>query len=283
MQTAVGVDAHMPMDACGAVEAPVRVQAQAISMRFPGLGHDLLAVQDVSFSVRQGEFVTILGPSGCGKSTVLNMLAGLLEPSSGRILIGDQQPENRRRYFGYMFQKDLLFPWRTIVENVALGQEVLGTSKDEARREAKQMLERFGLGSFADRYPSQLSGGMRQRAALIRTLLCKRDMLLLDEPLGALDALTRSVMQEWLLGVWEQERHTIVLITHDVDEAIFMSQRVLTMTARPGRIKDETVIDLPYPRTHETLTSLRFNELKRVVMEQIYEEGVKAANSLLEN
>jgi ABC-type nitrate/sulfonate/bicarbonate transport system ATPase subunit len=260
----------------------VCIQADRIGKQFGDLGKDVTAIEDVSFTVTKGEFVTILGPSGCGKSTVLNILAGLLEPTTGRILIHDREVENRRRCFGYMFQKDLLLPWRTIVENVALGQEVLGASKGDAKRAARDMLERFGLGAFTEKFPSQLSGGMRQRAALMRTLLCKRDILLLDEPLGALDALTRSVMQEWLLGIWERERHTIVLITHDIDEAIFLSQRVLTMTARPGRIKQETVIDLPYPRTHETLTSARFTELKRVILEQVYEEGLKAVNAPLQ-
>jgi ABC-type nitrate/sulfonate/bicarbonate transport system ATPase subunit len=258
-----------------------RVQVENVTKQFGSSddGSDVLAVDNVSFEVREGEFTTILGPSGCGKSTVLNILAGLIEPSSGRILIDGSVVENRRRCFGYMFQKDLLFPWRTIVENVALGAEVLGTPKDDAIAEAGAMLERFDLGAFANWYPAQLSGGMRQRAALMRTLLCKRDMLLLDEPLGALDALTRSVMQEWLLGIWERERRTIVLITHDIEEAIFMSQRVLTMSARPGRIKEDIAIDLGPHRTHDIVTSARFTELKRYIMDQIYDEGVKTATA----
>lgn len=259
-----------------------RIRIEGVTKRFGGSddGSDVLAVDDVSFQVRNGEFVTILGPSGCGKSTVLNMLAGLIEPSSGRILIDGLIAENRRRYFGYMFQKDLLFPWRTIVENVALGAEILGTPRKDAIAEAGAMLDRFGLGAFASRYPAQLSGGMRQRAALIRTLLCKRDMLLLDEPLGALDALTRSVMQEWLRGIWERERPTIVLITHDIEEAIFLSQRVLVMSARPGRIKEEITIDLGSDRSHEIVTSTRFTDLKRHIMNLIYEEGVKVATAI---
>jgi ABC-type nitrate/sulfonate/bicarbonate transport system ATPase subunit len=261
--------------------APIRVAVEHVTKRYgdPTSNRQIVAVDDVSFIVREGEFVTILGPSGCGKSSLLNMLAGLTEPSAGRILIDGSEVENRRRFFGYMFQKDLLFPWRTIVENVGLGAEVLGARKREAIERAREMLERFGLGAFADRYPSQLSGGMRQRAALIRTLLCDRDMLLLDEPLGALDALTRSLMQEWLLGIWYRERRTIVLITHDIEEAVFLSQRVLTMSARPGKIKEDITVDLTHPRTHEIVTSPQFTELKRHVMDQIYDEGVKAEAS----
>ncbi len=256
------------------MDSPCRIEAQHVTKRFD---EDVVAVDDVSFSVRRHEFVTILGPSGCGKSTILNMLAGLLDPTGGRILIDGREVENRRRYFGYMFQKDLLFPWRTIVENVAVGAEVLGRRKRDALGAAAAMLERFGLGAFADRYPSQLSGGMRQRVALMRTLLCDRDMLLLDEPLGALDALTRQVMQEWLLGIWQGEPRTIVLITHDIEEAIFLSQRVLTMSARPGRIKDEIAVDLDYPRSRDIVTSPRVVELKRHIIAQIHEESVRIA------
>ena len=235
------------------------------------------AVEGVDFAVNSAEFLTIVGPSGCGKSTVLNIIAGLEEPTAGRILVDGVSVSDRQRYFGYMFQKDLLFPWRRVRDNVAIGLEVLGTPRAEARARALDILRRFDLDAFAEKYPAQLSGGMRQRVALMRTLLCDREILLLDEPFGALDALTRSIMQEWLLGIWEKDHRTVIFITHDIEEAIFLSDRILTMSARPGRIKGELTIDLPRPRDHTIVTTPRFTEFKRAVLDQIYEESLKAA------
>ena len=237
----------------------------------------VLAVQGVDFAVHAAEFLTIVGPSGCGKSTLLNIIAGLDEPTSGRILVDGASITGRQRYFGYMFQKDLLFPWRRVRDNVAIGLEVLGTPRAEARARALDILRRFDLDAFAEKYPAQLSGGMRQRVALMRTLLCEREILLLDEPFGALDALTRSIMQEWLLGIWEKDHRTVIFITHDIEEAVFLSDRILTMSARPGRIKGEVTVDLPRPRDHTMVTKPRFTELKRTVLDQIYEESLKAA------
>ena len=258
-----------------------KVHLENVDKVFPpqGDGDPVVAVEHTTLSVDPKEFVSIVGPSGCGKSTILNMVAGLLDPSSGEILIDGDVVEDRRKHFGYMFQKDLLFPWRTIRENVALGIEVLGVPKKEALDRADSILTQFGLGGFANNYPSQLSGGMRQRAALMRTLLCDRDTLLLDEPFGALDALTRSVMQEWLLSIWEQDHRTILFITHDIEESIFLSDRVMMMSARPGRIKMELEIDLPRPRDHNILTHPHFSELKKIVLDQIYDESVKAVTA----
>ena len=235
------------------------------------------AVEGVDLAVNAAEFLTIVGPSGCGKSTLLNIIAGLEEPTAGRILVDGVSVTDRQRYFGYMFQKDLLFPWRRVRDNVAIGLEVLGTPRNEARARALDILRRFDLDAFAEKYPAQLSGGMRQRVALMRTLLCDREILLLDEPFGALDALTRSIMQEWLLGIWEKDHRTVIFITHDIEEAIFLSDRILTMSARPGRIKGELTIDLPRPRDHTIVTTPRFTEFKRAVLDQIYEESLKAA------
>ena len=235
------------------------------------------AVEGVDLAVNAAEFLTIVGPSGCGKSTLLNIIAGLEEPTAGRILVDGVSVTDRQRYFGYMFQKDLLFPWRRVCDNVAIGLEVLGTPRREARARALDILRRFDLDAFAEKYPAQLSGGMRQRVALMRTLLCDREILLLDEPFGALDALTRSIMQEWLLGIWENDHRTVIFITHDIEEAIFLSDRILTMSARPGRIKGELTIDLPRPRDHTIVTTSRFTEFKRAVLDQIYEESLKAA------
>jgi ABC-type nitrate/sulfonate/bicarbonate transport system ATPase subunit len=261
----------------GAIRAP-RVSLLDISKTFvdDGDGEEVVAVDGVSFDVHDAELVTIVGPSGCGKSTVLNVIAGLEQQTAGRIIIDGEEIADRRTNFGYMFQKDLLFPWRTIRSNVAVGLEVLGVPKKDARAQAQAILDRFELGRFANKYPVQLSGGMRQRVALMRTLLCEREILLLDEPFGALDALTRSIMQEWLLGIWENDHRTIIFITHDIEEAIFLSDRVLMMSARPGIIKDEIKIDLERPRDHRIVTSPRFTELKKVILDQIYEESLKA-------
>ena len=261
----------------GTTRAP-RVSLLDISKTFvdDGDGEEVVAVDGVSFDVHDAEFVTIVGPSGCGKSTILNVIAGLEQPTAGRIVIDGEEIADRRTNFGYMFQKDLLFPWRTIRSNVAVGLEVLGVPKKDARAQAQAILDRFELGRFANKYPVQLSGGMRQRVALMRTLLCEREILLLDEPFGALDALTRSIMQEWLLGIWENDHRTIIFITHDIEEAIFLSDRVLMMSARPGIIKDEIKIDLERPRDHRIVTSPRFTELKKVILDQIYEESLKA-------
>ena len=177
------------------------------------------------------------------------------------------------RSCAYMFQRDLLLPWRTIRDNVALGIEILGTPQREAREKAVTLLDRFGLGGFADKRPPQLSGGMRQRAALMRTLLCPREVLLLDEPFGALDALTRANMQEWLLEVWAQDNRTVLFITHDVEEALFLADRVLVMTARPGSIKLEVLIDIARPRSRKVTTSESFNKLKEQVLDAIHDES----------
>ena len=259
--------------------AQPRVAIEHVSKTFheETTGAPVLAVDDVSLGVANSEFVTIVGPSGCGKSTILNIIAGLEQPSSGRILIDGAEERVRHQHFGYMFQKDLLFPWRRVRDNVAIGLEVLGTPRSEARDRAMAILKRFDLDGFADKYPAQLSGGMRQRVALMRTLLCDREILLLDEPFGALDALTRSVMQEWLLSIWEKDHRTILFITHDIEEAVFLSDRVLMMSARPGRIKGEVAVDLPRPRDHTIVTTARFTDLKKAILDQIYEESLKAA------
>jgi ABC-type nitrate/sulfonate/bicarbonate transport system ATPase subunit len=256
-----------------------RVMVRGLSKVFGAgeAGDEVTAVDHVDLEVGRGEFITIVGPSGCGKSTLLNIIAGLEQPSSGEILIEGAAAADRRRFFGYMFQKDLLFPWRTIRDNVAIGLEVQHVSRREARIRAGAILERFGLGGFAAKYPAQLSGGMRQRVALMRTLICDREVLLLDEPFGALDAMTRGVMQEWLLGIWEADHRTILFITHDIEEAIFLSDRVVMMSARPGRIKGQIDIGLDRPRHRGIVTAPEFTRLKKEILEQMYEESLIAA------
>jgi ABC-type nitrate/sulfonate/bicarbonate transport system ATPase subunit len=260
---------------------PVKISVSHVWRAFPGRDpdHPFVAVQDVSFDVRDREFLTIVGPSGCGKSTVLNLLVGLLEPTSGEIRIDGERSEDRASHCGYMFQRDLLLPWRTIGENVALGLETQGVSKRVARDRARELLTRFNLGQFTDRHPIELSGGMRQRVALMRTLISDRPILLLDEPFGALDALTRSVMQQWLLDIWEARQRTVVFITHDIEESIFLSDRVLVMTAHPGQLKGEVSVDLPRPRTKATLGHHKFAELKQIVLDQVYDESLRTLSN----
>jgi ABC-type nitrate/sulfonate/bicarbonate transport system ATPase subunit len=256
--------------------AAAGVQIDGVSRRFRADGEDLLVLDTTSLEVQAGEFVTILGPSGCGKSTLFNIAAGLLTPTSGEIFVHGQRVTGRTGSVSYMMQRDLLLPWRSVLDNVILGMETAGIDRKRARIEALALLERFGLGRFAGAYPSQLSGGMRQRAAFIRTMLFPRGVLLLDEPLGALDAQTRLLMQEWLLDIWDQERKTVLFITHDVDEAVFLSDRVYVMSARPGRIIDEVRITLPRPRATDMRTTQEFTDLRNRLLTQIHRESLKA-------
>jgi ABC-type nitrate/sulfonate/bicarbonate transport system ATPase subunit len=238
----------------------VKLAAAGLSKRFAG-GVDALA--GVSFEVRAGEFVAVLGPSGCGKSTLLGLLAGLLEPSAGRILLDGEEPAGGLLgRIGYMPQRDLLMEWRTTLDNATLGLELAGVPRALARERALAEVGRFGLAGFEGRRPSALSGGMRQRAALLRTFLAGREVMLLDEPFAALDALTREAMREWLLGIWEADRKTIVLVTHDVEEAVFLADRVLVLSGRPGRVIDVVAVELPRPRTLAMTGSAQFATLR---------------------
>ena len=243
------------------------------------------ALDGLGLSVRPGEFVTVVGPSGCGKSTLFNMVAGLEEPDPGGILHFKGQNCRARDLLGrvaFMPQRDLLLPWRSVIDNAILANEIEGAPRRQARQRARAMIPEFGLTGFEDQYPHQLSGGMRQRVALMRTFLFERELMLLDEPFGALDALTRTLMQRWLLQVWERHRRTILFITHDVDEAIFLGDRVLVMTARPGRVKLEVAIDLPRPRDAGLVLSPAFIALKREILGAIEEESLKSFAAVME-
>jgi ABC-type nitrate/sulfonate/bicarbonate transport system ATPase subunit len=216
------------------------LQVSSVDKTFEGR-HPLETLRDVSLTVEAGDFVSIVGPSGCGKSTLFNLIAGIEPPSSGEITLrGDEDSERRCLSCGYMFQQDLLFPWRTVLDNAALGLEVSGVcSRDEARRRAAELLPRFGLEGFESHHPAELSGGMRQRVALLRTLLLQRPLLLLDEPFAALDALTRRELQDWLRDTWTSGSEAALLVTHDVREAIYLANRVYVMSGRPGTIVAE--------------------------------------------
>jgi len=207
---------------------------------------DVSVLESISFDVVAGAWTTILGPSGCGKTTLLRILAGLIEPDSGDVSIGGQEGISGRS--AYLPQRDTLLPWRTALDNAILASEIEGRSRTEARNEATELFHRFSLAGFEHSYPWQLSGGMRQRLALIRTFLAHREVLLLDEPLGALDPLTRVTLQDWLLSVWSELRKTILLVTHDVEEALLLSDRILVMTDRPATITRDAPVDLPRPR-----------------------------------
>lgn len=239
----------------------------------------VMALDNLEATILPGELVTVVGPSGCGKSTLFNILAGLEEPDPGNILRFRGKSSAASELLGqvsFMPQRDLLLPWRNVIDNAILALEIEGMPRAQARAEALKMLPEFGLAGFEKQYPNQLSGGMRQRVALMRTFLFKRDLMLLDEPFGALDALTRTMMQRWLLDVWQKHKRTVLFITHDVDEAIFLGDRVLVMTARPGRMKLEQKVDLPRPRKADIVTSPEFIALKKTLLEAIEEESMKS-------
>jgi NitT/TauT family transport system ATP-binding protein len=223
-----------------------RLEYRHVTMRFAdAAGKSLTAVADVSIAVADGEVVSLIGPSGCGKSTLLNIGAGLYAPSAGETLVDGERVEGPNAHVAFMLQKDLLLPWRTIAENVMLGVEIRGYERAERHRRAQALLEGFHLAEFAAHYPHQLSGGMRQRVALARTLAVDPSVLLLDEPFSAVDAQTRMVLQRDLARTLMRTRKTALLITHDLLEAVTLSDRVLVMSRRPGRIIDEMAIDLP--------------------------------------
>jgi ABC-type nitrate/sulfonate/bicarbonate transport system ATPase subunit len=224
------------------------VELRNVSKTFYGDGKTVKALDGLSLQVTEGEFVTIIGPSGSGKSTLFNLIVGLLEPDEGQICINGKVSRNRAGRVGYMPQRDLLLPWRNVIDNVIIPQQLRGVSLSQARSSAREMLPLFGLEDFAQAYPSALSGGMRQRAALLRTILTDRQILLLDEPFGALDALTRRELQDWLLDVWHKFGQTVIFITHDVEEALYLGDRVLVLSARPGKLIKTLKVNLPRPR-----------------------------------
>ncbi len=234
---------------------------------------DTVALEGVSLDVAAGEFVSIVGPSGCGKSTLFNVVSGLLLPTSGRVLIDGGEVTGSTGHVGYMFQKDLLVPWRTVVGNIVLGAALTRGVSRRDLAEARELGIRYGLGGFLDHYPHALSGGMRQRVALMRTLAMHEDVLLLDEPFGALDSQTRLEMQRWLLEVWGELERTVLFVTHDVDEAVFLADRVLVMTPRPGRFAAEMAVRIPRPRDLSTLTDPGFMSIKRRVLGLLYGEA----------
>jgi NitT/TauT family transport system ATP-binding protein len=251
-----------------------KLEVNALRKEFPSRkGDAVVALDRAALRLGDNEFVTLVGTSGCGKSTLLSIVAGLQEPTEGEVLIDGVPVDAPGRDRGVVFQAYTLFPWLTARQNVEFALRGERLSRSERRARALAHLEHVGLERFADAHPSQLSGGMQQRVAIARALSYRPGILLMDEPFGALDALTRQLMQELLTQVWERHRLTVLFVTHDVEEAVYVSDRVLVMTNRPGRIKKEVVVDLPRPRRYEMLSSPHFGELYGEVLDSIREES----------
>jgi ABC-type nitrate/sulfonate/bicarbonate transport system ATPase subunit len=247
-----------------------------VSRTFDTAQGKTLALQATDLSVAENDFVTILGPSGCGKSTLLRIVAGLDHPSSGEVLLDGQRIVGPGADRGMVFQSYTLFPWLTVRDNVCFGLRERGLPRAEQIEIAQGFIQKVGLAGFENRYPRQLSGGMQQRTAIARALANGPRMLLMDEPFGALDHQTRELMQELLLGIWEAERKTVLFVTHDIDEAVFMGSRVVVMSARPGRIKLDRAVLLPHPRHYSVKTTPEFMALKAELTEQVRAEVLAA-------
>lgn len=244
-----------------------------VSKWFPGpRGERVEALADIDLEIRENELAVIVGPSGCGKSTLLNIVAGLEQASSGEVLLDGRAVVGPGADRGMVFQSYTLFPWLTVQQNVEFGLKLKGVPAAVRAERARHYLELVGLTGFADALPKTLSGGMKQRVAIARALANDPEMLLMDEPFGALDAQTRSVMQDLLLSVWEKERTTVLFITHDIDEAVLLADNVYVMSKRPGRIRAKIPVDIPRPRDHRVTVSPRFTEIKKEIMEMLWEE-----------
>ena len=252
--------------------APVKVHIDNVVKKFNGRNGEMVALNGVTLDIHDNEFICVVGPSGCGKSTLLNIIAGLLEPTSGEVYCDGKLVEGTGTDRGVVFQQYALFPWLTVKKNVRFALEMRGIKGKEADELAMKYLEKVDLVKFADHYPKELSGGMKQRVAIARAYAAEPQVLLMDEPFGALDAQTRTQLQSELLQTWERDMKTCFFITHDVDEAIILAQKVIVMSARPGRVKAIIDIDIPYPRDQETKMSPRFLELKNEIWSLVYQE-----------
>lgn len=248
---------------------PPVLQVRSLSMTFPAEQDSLVAIQDLSFSLAAQEFVCVLGPSGSGKTTLLRVLAGLLSPTSGEVVFSTDGNGGKVPRIGFVFQQANLMPWRTVLENITLPLELQGVLKAEADRRAEELVALVGLQGFENNWPRDLSGGMAQRVALARALIQDPDLLLLDEPFGALDALTREQMGAELLRIWQARRKTVLMVTHSISEALLLSDRILVFTPRPGRVRLDLKVDLPRPRQEEIRYSPRFAELSRRLRKSI--------------
>ena len=250
------------------------IRLHQVTMQFHQQGKaPFTALQDICLDVEEGRFVSVVGPSGCGKSTMLSIVAGLLPPTSGEVWLNGQRVEGVQTSVGFMFQRDALFPWKTVLDNVAAGLIFRRTPKDQARQRALDWIRRVGLTGFEHHYPHQLSGGMRKRVSLAQTMVYDPQILLMDEPFSALDVQTRDLMENELLNLWQELRKTVLFITHDLEEAIALSDEVVVMTAAPGRIKARYTIDLPRPRNVlDIRTDPQFMRLYERIWEDLRDE-----------
>ena len=254
-----------------------QLEIQNVSRVFPGKkGTQTQALTPINFNVNENDFVTILGPSGCGKSTMLRIIAGLDHPTTGQVLLDGKRITGPGADRGMVFQSYTLFPWLTVEQNICFGLREKGMSAAEQKERSSYFINRVGLKGFEQHFPKQLSGGMQQRTAIARALANDPKILLLDEPFGALDNQTRLLMQELLLGIWESAQKTVLFVTHDIDESIFMANRIAVFSARPGRIKTEIKVSLPHPRHYTVKTTPEFMELKAVLTEEIRAEAIAA-------
>ncbi len=258
------------------MEEQAKLRIQNLSKTYRSDGYEVKAIDEISLEIRNKEFATILGPSGCGKSTLLRIVAGLTKPTRGVVRLDGKEISGPGQDRGMVFQSYTLFPWLTVQENIQFGLELGGMPRAQQEQIAQEFVEKVGLRGFEQAYPKALSGGMKQRVAIARALANNPAILLLDEPFGALDAQTRSLMQELLTSVWEDLHKTILFVTHDVEEAIFLSDRVFVMTARPGKIKAEINIPLERPRSYELKATETFLRLKKQALTLIREEAIKA-------
>ena len=253
-------------------ERSVKVRIDKVKKIFNTRNGEMVALNGVSLDIMENEFICVVGPSGCGKSTLLNIIAGLLEPTSGKVYCDGEEVVGTGTERGVVFQQYALFPWMTVKKNVMFGLNLKGIKGQEAEDIAMKYIKMVQLEDFINHYPKELSGGMKQRVAIARAYAVNPSVLLMDEPFGALDAQTRTQLQSELLETWEKERKTCFFITHDVDEAIILAQKVIIMSARPGRIKEIVDVDIPYPRTQETKMTPEFLELKNHIWSQVYQE-----------
>jgi NitT/TauT family transport system ATP-binding protein len=253
-----------------------RVECRNVTKMFGEEWARQVVVQRASFEVAEGQLNVMVGPSGCGKSTLINLIAGYEQPNSGEILIDGQPVQGPGRDRLVVFQETALFPWMTSLGNVMFGPEVRGADRRAARHDARRLLEKVGLKGFEDKYPSQLSGGMQRRCELARALINQPKIMLMDEPFRGLDAMTRELMQEYLLRLFEETRHTILFVTSELEEAIFLADRLLILSAKPTAVKQVLDVNLPRPRDFHVLASRRYGELKQEALEALYQEAVKA-------
>jgi NitT/TauT family transport system ATP-binding protein len=251
------------------------IRVVGVSKNYISGGRSMHAVENVSFDIKDAQFVCIVGPSGCGKSTLLRMIAGLEPISGGEIFVGDKKVTGPSPSIGFVFQEYTLFPWRTVQKNVEFGLEMKKLPPQEREKTAAKYIDLVGLAKFKDAYPYELSGGMKQRTAIARTLAVNPEVLLMDEPFGALDAQTRNILQEELLDIWSKERKKVLFVTHNVDEAVFLADKVIIMTARPGRIKEIIDIDIPRPRIR---TETEVNKVRTSILKTLFEEVQKLSD-----